>query len=325
MRIVMLVACWVVSILLTSELATSPLWGKIVFHSNRDGNREIYTMNSDGSNITRLTFNQADDVVPTWSPNGQQIAFDSNRDGNDEIYVMDADGSNQQRLTHNPGWDVDPDWSPDGSQIVFMSDRHGGTGLPLNIFVMDADGSDVRQVTDVFLAQQPKWSPDGEWILFMEGEIFAIRPDGTDLWQVSVPKPNTAMSLGGWSPDGKQILYVEAINSSVNDTTPVIATLAPDGRAEVISWKRLRRPLKALSSFSFSADGQSILFRGKKDFVRAGVKGDPWNIYRFGLVDKQLTQLTDDHGSAPREWNPLLPVSPQDLTPTLWGEIKTTQ
>ena len=263
MRIFMLVAClW---------LATSPLWGKIVFHSDRDGNREIYTMNSDGSNITRLTFNKADDVMPTWSPNGQQIAFDSNRDSNDEIYVMNADGTNQRRLTHNPGWDVDPDWSPDGSQIVFMSDRHGETGLPLNIFVMDADGSNVRQVTDVFLAQQPKWSPDGEWILFMEGEIFAIRPDGTDLWQVSVPKPDTAMRLGGWSSYGKQILYVEAIDSSVNAATPIIATLAPNGR-EVIAWKRLKRPLKALSSFSFSADGQSILFRGRKDFVRASVK-----------------------------------------------------
>ena len=324
MRIVMLVACWVVSILLTSDLATSPLWGKIVFHSDRDGNREIYTMNSDGSNITRLTFNKADDVMPTWSPNGQQIAFDSNRDGNDEIYVMNADGTNQRRLTHNPGWDVDPDWSPDGSQIVFMSDRHGGTGLPLNIFVMDADGGNVRQVTDVFLAQQPKWSPDGEWILFMEGEIFAIRPDGTDLWQVSVPKPDTAMRLGGWSPDGKQILYVEAIDSSVNAATPIIATLAPNGR-EVIAWKRLKRPLKALSSFSFSADGQSILFRGRKDFVRAGVKRDPWNIYRFGLFDKQLTQLTDspDKVGAPREWDSWLSVPrQQELLPKTWGEVK---
>ncbi len=156
MRTIILVAClWAV---------TSPLWGKIVFHSDRDGNREIYTMNSDGSNITRLTFNKADDVMPTWSPNGQQIAFDSNRDGNDEIYVMNADGTNQRRLTHHPGWEVDPDWSPDGSQIVFMSDRHGGTGLPLNIFVMEADGGNVRQVTDVFFGSTAevvaRWETD---------------------------------------------------------------------------------------------------------------------------------------------------------------------
>lgn len=274
----------------------------------------------------RLTFNKADDVRPAWSPNGQQIVFHSYRDDDQrEIYVMDADGSNQRRLTHHPGVDAYPDWSPDGSQIAFTSNRSVNGNHALNIFVMDTDGNNVRQVTNVGFAQQPKWSPDGEWILFMEGEIFAIRPDGTDLWQVSVPKPNTAMDLGGWSPDGKQILYVEAINSSVNATTPIIATLAPDGRAEVISWKRVKRPLKALDSFSFSADGKSILFRGKKDFVKAGVKGDPWNIYCFGLIDKQLTQLTDspDTDSTPREWNPLLSVSPRKLAPTRWGEIKT--
>ena len=74
--------------------ATSPLHAKIVFYSHRDGNWEIYTMNSDGSNQTRLTFNEAADSAPAWSPNGRQIAFDSNRDGNDEVYVMDADGKN---------------------------------------------------------------------------------------------------------------------------------------------------------------------------------------------------------------------------------------
>ena len=84
MRMTILVAClW---------LATSPLWGKIVFYSHRDGNTEIYTMDSDGTNQTRLTFNEARDGVPAWSPNGQQIVFRSYRNGerNAEIYVMDT-------------------------------------------------------------------------------------------------------------------------------------------------------------------------------------------------------------------------------------------
>ena len=96
MRIAILVAClW---------LATSPLWGKIVFYSFRDGNTEIYTMDSDGTNQTRLTFNEVSDAAPAWSPNGQQIVFRSYRDGerNAEIYVMDADGKNQRRLTTPP-------------------------------------------------------------------------------------------------------------------------------------------------------------------------------------------------------------------------------
>ena len=320
MRIIILVASlW---------LATSPLHGKIVFYSNRDGNNEIYTMNSDGTNQTRLTFNKVSDIRPAWSPNGQQIVFESYRDDDQrtEIYMMDADGSNQRRLTHYPGWDADPDWSPDGSQIAFSSDRNGGPSRG-NIFVMDTDGSNVRQVTDAFFAQRPKWSPDGEWILYMEGEIFAIRPDGTDLWQVSEPKPDTVMNLGGWSPDGKQILYVEAKNSSVNATTPIIATLHPADPQRVFKRMPVKRALKALDSFSFGADGKSVLFKGKKDFVKANVKGDPWNIYRFGLVDKQLIQLTDSLGkdTFPQEWDSRLPVSPQKLTPTRWGEIKMTK
>ena len=66
-------------------LATNPLWGKIVFYSFRDRKTEIYTMDSDGANQTRLTFNEAHDSAPAWSPNGEQITFDSDRNGDDEV------------------------------------------------------------------------------------------------------------------------------------------------------------------------------------------------------------------------------------------------
>ena len=322
MRIAPLVAClW---------LATSPLHAKIVFYSKRDGNTEIYTMDSDGSNQTRLTFNETDDVWPVWSPDGRQIVFHSYRDDdqNPNIYVMDADGSNQRNLSNHPRIDADPDWSPDNKQIAFTSDRHADKPPILHICVMDADGGNVKQVTDTFFAQRPRWSPDGEWILFMEGEIFAIRPDGTDLWQVSEPKPDTGMFLGGWSPDGKQILYVEMINFEVNGATPVIATLHPAAPQRVFKRVPVKMPLKALGTFSFSADGKSILVSGKKDFVVAEVEGGPWNIYRFHLADRKLIQLTDSPGDdmAAHEWNPRLSVPPQQgRLPVRWGEIKSAR
>jgi hypothetical protein len=82
--------------------------GKIAFHTNRDGNLEIYTMNADGTGPTRLTNNAADDYWSAWSPDGTKIAFQSS----DEIYTMNANGTGQTRLTTNTALDGHPDWQP---------------------------------------------------------------------------------------------------------------------------------------------------------------------------------------------------------------------
>ena len=324
MRLSILVAClW---------LATSPLWGKIVFYSHRDGNTEIYTMNSDGSNPTRLTFNATSDSAPVWSPNGQQIAFMSERNGNQEVYVMDADGTNQRNLTRHPASDGFPYWSPDGRQIAFDSTRNSGKNEDLNIFVMGADGSNVRQVTRLEFATNPQWSPDGKQILF-EGDIdqgrqiYAIRPDGRGLWQVSQPGPNTAMLLGGWSPDGKKVVYEETVGFDSNKSVTVIATLHPVGRQRVIKREPLRLPRWDMTSETWAADGKSILFAGRNRGVTFRKEGNNWEIYRFRLQDGQLTQLTnhpqDDLG--PHEWDPRLPVAPQGVRPIRWGQLKSSQ
>jgi len=91
--------------------------GKIAFTSIRDGNEEIYVMNADGTDQTRLTNNPAGDWNPDWSPDGTRIAFNSNREsGQDEIYVMNPDGSGVTDLTNNPASDGSPTWSPDGTK-----------------------------------------------------------------------------------------------------------------------------------------------------------------------------------------------------------------
>ena len=85
---------------------------RMAFFSDRDGNQEIYVMNAaDGSNQTRLTYNDVQDSGSSWSPDGTKIAFTSAKDGNLEIYLMNAaDGSGQTRLTNNTAAEGEPDW-----------------------------------------------------------------------------------------------------------------------------------------------------------------------------------------------------------------------
>ena len=155
---------------------------KIAFYSDRDGNGEIYTMNEDGSEQTRLTESPADEFYPTWSPDGKKIAFDSNRDGNWEIYVMNVDGSEQTRLTENPAEDGYPAWSPDGAKIAFTSFRDGNG----EIYTMNADGSEqIRLTNNPADDGAPTWSPDGKKIAFISkrdenDEIYVMNEDGSE-------------------------------------------------------------------------------------------------------------------------------------------------
>ena len=307
-------------------LGTMSAHSKIVFESGRAGNLEIYSMKSDGTNQTRLTHNETSDFSAAWSPNGRQIAFTRAQDDEDlEIYVMDTDGSNPRNLTQHPTLDSDPDWSPDGSQITFTSERING----LSVFVMDADGTNVRQLTEGPFDVMPKWSPDGKRIAFeaMLGlghgrQIYVMNADGTKRWQVSEPIHNTGMFMMGWSSDGKKILYTAAVDYSVMKSFLVIATLHPR-RHEAIKHERVPLPKKMhLDGAAWGADGKSVLVTLR---TAPREEGGVWNIYRFRLPNGPLIQLTDhpatDGGA--HEWNPRLPVSPQELIPKHWGEIKS--
>jgi Tol biopolymer transport system component len=126
----------------------SPDGTKIAFGTTRDGNFDIYLMNADGSNPTRLTGDYGrNDAFPVFAPDGKRILFTSWNEGLDpasaDVYMMNADGTERTRLTTNPTEDSYPAWSPDGARIVFQSGRDGN----LEIYLMNADGSGQTRVT----------------------------------------------------------------------------------------------------------------------------------------------------------------------------------
>ncbi len=116
--------------------AFSPDGSQVAFGSSRDGDFDIYVMQSDGTQTRRLTESPGIDMRPAWSPDGRWIAFTSMRDGNYEIYAVRSDGSRLRRLTNDPGRDDFAQWHPDGRRLLTISEREGATDL----YVFDVAG-----------------------------------------------------------------------------------------------------------------------------------------------------------------------------------------
>lgn len=141
----------------------SPREGRLVYVSDQDGNPEIYTIHTDGTDTTRLTNNDVDDLSPKWSFDGERIAFVSTRDGNPEIYTMKSNGTDVTRITRNAADDLDPSWSPDGKNIIFSSNRDGNYELYIYNLKTKKDERITENSSD---DRYPDWSANGEMILY---------------------------------------------------------------------------------------------------------------------------------------------------------------
>ena len=166
-----------------------------------------------------------------------KIVFRSKRDGNYEIYVMDDDGSNLRRLTNNPLSDSGPRWSPDGKHIVFMRQVDIRDNQRSHLFIMNADGTNERQLTEphpfVGADLDPVFSPDGKSILFYR--------------------------LRGNEDDGLYVMDLESgVVKRISDRLMNDAEFTPDGRHITFSNVTVAQNADAANVFIMRADGKDV-------------------------------------------------------------------
>jgi hypothetical protein len=173
---------------------------------------QIFSMNTDGTDIRQLGSFEQDAFSPYWSPDGSQIVLAStSQDPEGEIYQMTSDGYNITRLTNNSNYDGMPSWSPDGSKIAYISYVDGG----YRVWVMNADGSNPLQLSLQPYSAHPAWSPDGTQIAYdADGdgdgwqELWLMNSDGSNQFEFKDYEVNNFdLYAWGWNSGSSSVTY----------------------------------------------------------------------------------------------------------------------
>lgn len=261
---------------------------RVTFVSSRTGSKEIWVMDYDGYNQTRLTYHNSICLAPRWSPDGSRIAFTTYFEGKPDIYIHSLVTHRRIAFPTYPNTTTTLAWSPDGRQVAFSS----SSSRNQEIYLADADGSNLRRLTHVPSVDiSPAWNPrTGQQIAFVSDrggspQIYLMDADGANVERLTSGEGYAVTPA--WSPNGQMIAFAWQKDRSSFDiyvldvaTRQAIQLTFDGGRNEQPTW---------------APDGRHLVFQSN----RSG-RDQIWTMLADG---SQLRQLTFEGTNTAPHWS----------------------
>ena len=247
-RRMFMVAMLINVVLAAAALGCSSSQSLIAFSSDRDGNREVYTVDPATGDERNLTESIGDEFAPTLSPDGKLVAFLSSSGEDVGIEVIEASGEGRQPISAGPGRYGSQQWAPDGSRLAYIAEIGGRPA----IYVGGIEGKPPLLLTTIRADEVSSWSPNGKSVAFSvrQGEeqgVYIRNPDGVNEFRLT----DTPDYGPIWSPDSKRFAFI-----SVRDGNPEIYIMNINGTEQ----RRLTETDAPEYDLSWSPNGKFLMF-----------------------------------------------------------------